>query len=566
MTDIKEVSKRTYQLAYVCVGVCFVTLLLYLFYSLYLSALLVGLLLVFTLIGIWFNNRGYEKYTKPIILTTIMLFVLLLAFAEGLAAGGYLYFIPILFALPLLTESNKPYKKELIFYFIVDCSAFCCCILFCPEKSSWQHISDETYKSMFHLNTTGTLTVAIIFVYFSFYFEKKYAAALFDQIAKAENAMHTRTAFLSNMGHELRTPLNGISGIIGLLKKEELTPGQQEYLNLLKYCSDQMLGLVNDVLDFNKIEAGKLELHPIVFNVKQLLNQAVQPFYYRFEQKNVALKVQIDNSLDENIMADDLRLVQVINNLLSNALKFTESGQVKLMAETLQRDYKTIGVRFTVQDSGIGIDARYQKKIFESFGQVINENTRKQQGAGLGLTISQRLLELMGSTLEVTSEPGQGSTFFFTCAFERVSTASVPVEIEKENEYDLEGMQILVVEDNPINLMIISKLLKDWKAQINTAVNGKLGMDSLAENHAYDLILLDLQMPEMDGYEAIIEIKKLYPRIPVLAFTASLVDDLMKNELLNLGFDGYITKPFKAQELYKKIQKFCTPLPAHANP
>lgn len=555
ITDIKDVSKRIQQLAYVALFVSFLTLLLYLFYSIYLSAILIGILCVAICISIWFNHRGYQKYTKPVILTMVMLFIALLVRCEGLASGGFLYYLPLLFALPLLTESNKPYKRELTFYFILNCTAFGFCVFFCPQKSTWQYISEEMYTTMFHLNTAGAMFVGVVFVYFSFYFEKKFAAVLVGQIEKAEDAMHVRTCFLSNMGHELRTPLNGIIGIIGLLKKENLSEGQHEYLNLLKYCSDQMLGLVNDVLDFNKIEAGKLDLHPIVFNLKQLLQQASFSFYHRFEEKNVALKVQLDNCLDVNIFADDLRLVQVINNLLSNALKFTQAGQVKLYAECVQKDDKAIVVRISVQDSGIGIDKRDQIKIFESFGQIINESTRNHEGAGLGLTISQRLLELMNSRLEVISEPGQGSTFFFACSFDRVHSSLQPANTSGEKtDYDLTGLNILIAEDNPINLMIVSKMLKAWNAGISTAVNGKLALETLAGNADYDLILLDLQMPEMDGYEAMSEIKKLYPEIPVLAFTASLVDHKMKNELLTLGFEGYITKPFKPAELYEKIK------------
>lgn len=552
MSD-KEVSKRIQQLAYVALMVSFCLLLLYSFCGIFLSAKLLGVLIACICVSIWLNHAGYQKYTKPFLLTTIMVFIMLLCFGEGLAAGGYLYYLPLLFSLPLLTESGRPYKKELFFYIITNCLAFCICIFLVPQKSSWQHISEEMYRTMYYFNSIGALLVTIVFVYFSFQFEKQFTNALGNQIVKAEEAMRIRTRFLSNMGHELRTPLNGISGIINLLKQEDLSPNQQEYLKLLKYCSDQMLGLVNDVLDFNKIEAGKIELHPIAFNVKQMLREAVLPFYHRFEEKQLMLKVQLDDELDETIFADDLRLVQVINNLLSNALKFTETGQVKLTGECLSKDSTAIKIRFSIEDSGIGIDKLDQKKIFESFGQVINEVTRMHEGAGLGLTISQRLLEMMNSKLEVTSDTAQGSTFFFTCVFSRVVPVLLNAEVENKS-YDFEGMPVLIVEDNPINLMIVSKMLTNCNAEIKTAVNGKLAIEELAMNSDYSLILMDLQMPEMDGYEAIVEIKKLYADIPVLAFTASLIDDEMKNELLLLGFDDYVTKPFKPAELFQKIK------------
>ncbi len=554
ITDIKETSKRIQQLSYVAFIICFITIASYLIYSLFITAMLLGILMVGISICIYYNRKGFQKITKPVLLGLIMVFLLITGFTNGLAAGGHLYYLPLLFALPLITETTKSSKIELGLYFIFNSLCFAISVIFCPQKSTWQHIPDEMYQSMYYINTCGSMLVSTIFVYFSYYFEKKYATALVNQIARAEDAMHIRTRFLSNMGHELRTPLNGITGITSLLKKENLTNDQKEYVRLLKYCSDQMLNLVNDVLDFNKIESGKLLLHPIAFNLKSVLQQAVLPFKYRYQEKKVGLQIELNNDIDELILADDLRLVQVLNNLLSNALKFTLSGEVKLSAECIIKESKTITIKFSVKDSGIGIDEEDQKKIFESFEQVINENTRLQEGAGLGLAISQRLLELMNSKLQVVSEPGKGSTFFFTCKFSRAYASSEQV-FQTKIDYDFKNMSILVVEDNPINKMIVTKMLKDCNAYVETATNGKIALELLLIKSDFNLILLDLQMPEMDGYEAILHMKKMYRDIPVLAFTASLVDEPMKNELLMLGFDGYITKPFKTAELYDKVNK-----------
>ena len=320
-----------------------------------------------------------------------------------------------------------------------------------------------------------------------------------------------------------------------------------------------MLGLVNDILDFNKIEAGHFDIHPTETNLKKLLQQSTLPFYNRFEEKKLELLLEVDESLNQEIMVDDLRLVQVLYNLLSNSLKFTEHGHVKVRALLKGINVDGATVLFSVEDTGIGIKEVDQEKIFGSFWQVNDKATRKHGGTGLGLTICKRLLELMNSTLHVLSEEGKGTTFHFTLVLPIVSRKVKKVEHLIETDEQLKGIKILLAEDNIINTMIARKYLEDNQATVITAENGQIALECLEQKNDFDLILLDLEMPVMDGYTAIKSMRLLYPDIPVIAFTAALMDQQMLQQLLQMGFKDCILKPFQPLDLFAKVRKYTHP-------
>jgi len=371
--------------------------------------------------------------------------------------------------------------------------------------------------------------------------------------------MEARTKFLSNMGHELRTPLNGIIGATNLLRKGSTLPEQKEYLDILKYCSDHMLGLVNDVLDFNKIEAGQLDIHPVECNIKKLLKQSTMPFYNSFEEKKLDLRVVIDDALDTIVLIDDMRLVQVINNLLSNALKFTEKGYVLLEVKQVEKRDNHATISFLVEDTGIGINKQDQQKVFGSFWQAYNQTTRKYTGTGLGLTICQRLLRMMDTYLSVESEEGVGSKFFFSVMVPVIAHTTQQTHTQELTTSDLEGINVLLAEDNIINAMIAKKILEEKNALVKMAANGEEVLLILESDSNFNIILLDLEMPVMDGYSAITQIKKLYPAIPVVAFTAALMDQEMYQNILDSGFKDFILKPFQVLDFYAKVRKYAIP-------
>ncbi|MCU0381016.1 MAG: ATP-binding protein [Chitinophagaceae bacterium] len=369
---------------------------------------------------------------------------------------------------------------------------------------------------------------------------------------RAEKAVMVKSRFLSNMSHELRTPLNGIIGTSNILLQEDYLESQKPYLEVLKHSSEHMLHLVNDILDFSKLEAGKMELENNSFNLKDFLKKAVNPFITGAANQKVRLLVEIDDALDTNIITDEMRLNQVINNLLSNARKFTEEGKILVSAKAESVKSQSVQVLFSVQDTGIGIPPTKVRQIFESFTQADTETTRKYGGTGLGLAISKHLVQKMGGELKVESEQGKGSNFFFTLELKIAKNQKAYVNEEKLKELiNLAGLRILLAEDNPINMIVAKRFLQKWNVQVDEAVNGLQAVE-LFNKQSYDLLLIDLEMPEMDGAQAVAEIRRLNTQIPIVAFTAAVYED-MHNDLLHKGFTDFIPKPFRPEDLHRKI-------------
>jgi CheY-like chemotaxis protein len=367
-------------------------------------------------------------------------------------------------------------------------------------------------------------------------------------------ANKAKASFLSNMSHELRTPLNGIIGTTNLLMHEPASSSQKKYYDVLQHTSDHMLHLVNHILDFSKINEGKINLDRNIFNLKHTVTKICRVYLAQNTQENVVFNFEIDEALDKEIISDDLRLKQILFNLLSNAFKFTKKGTVTLKAALLHKSNKKMLVRFLVQDTGIGIKPEQVEKIFNSFEQADNSTTRNFGGTGLGLSISKQLAGLFGSSLQVTSEYQKGSVFSFDIEVE-INTAIVPKEAEQlVNSKNLGGLRLLVAEDNKVNMMVLLTFLKKWNVQFTAATNGIMALEEYKKED-YDLILMDLEMPEMDGYTAIKEIRKQDANIPVIAFTAALYDD-MAADLKSKGFDDYLHKPFNPADLYNKISRY----------
>ncbi|MES2891076.1 MAG: response regulator [Bacteroidota bacterium] len=373
-----------------------------------------------------------------------------------------------------------------------------------------------------------------------------------------EKAGRAKARFLSSMSHELRTPLNGIIGTSNLIKAEpNLTEDLQKHIDVLLYSSEHMLGIINDILDFSKIDAGKTDLKKQGFNVKQCIDNVAASFQYQFKHKEINLVIDQSPELDQvSILSDEVKLSQVLTNLLSNALKFTLQGSVTLGVHLVENQPDKITIAFEVKDTGIGIPPEKQLEIFQGFSQVhAAELSRRFGGTGLGLTISEKLVAIFGGKLEVESEMNQGSRFYFTLSFEPGKQVLRPLErAPREEAVDIRGIKILIVEDNEINAKILKSFLKKWEVQIKEAGNGVHALEIL-KYHRFDLILMDLEMPEMDGYTAIKILRTTDTTTPVLAFTASLLEN-MDEFLADAGFDGYVLKPYRPAELKEKIEAF----------
>ena len=376
-----------------------------------------------------------------------------------------------------------------------------------------------------------------------------------------ENATQAKARFLSSMSHELRTPLNGIIGTSNLVLMEPNLPENiKEHVNILRSSSEHMLGIINDILDFSKIDAGKLELKKHSFNLKECIENTIGSFEVQFENNKTVFVFSSPPELTGiTVISDAEKLSQIFNNLLSNALKFTMGGTVTFTVKIEKVDEQTSTVLFDVKDTCIGIPQEKQEEIFQGFAQIhAGELSRKFGGTGLGLTISERLVTKFGGRLEVESAPGEGARFYFTLRF--INAKPKDIKTADENIMgvkcikDTMGLRILVVEDNEINASILISFLKKWGVRIKEAGNGIQALE-LFKYHKFDLILMDLEMPEMNGYEAIKKIRETDKVTPVLAFTATLLEN-MESLISETGFNDYVLKPYRPAELKKKILEY----------
>lgn len=368
---------------------------------------------------------------------------------------------------------------------------------------------------------------------------------------KAEKAAAARTRFMSNMSHELRTPLNAIIGTTHLLGQDHAPFLESEHFKVLKDSSEHMLQLVNEVLDFNKLDEGKLEFVREPFDLRGTMRQAADSFATTIQQKNIRFFLKMESLPEGKMIGDEMRLKQVFLNLLSNAFKFTEAGSVTLEARVGRMTERAAEIHFSVTDTGIGIPAEKIHLIFESFTQVDAETTRKYGGSGLGLSICRELVKRMGGELKVTSELGKGSVFSFALHLSFLKREKTGPSERLQELKKLTGVRILLVEDNVVNMKIARRFLSSWGATIVSAENGEVAWD-LFRRESYDLLLIDLEMPVMDGKELLAQVRTINRDVPALAFTAAVYDN-MKDDLLRHGFNGYLHKPFKPDELHGNI-------------
>ncbi len=382
---------------------------------------------------------------------------------------------------------------------------------------------------------------------------------------EAEAANAAKSRFLANMSHEIRTPMNAVLGLLHLLQRTELSPRQRDYIEKVQMASRSLLGILNDILDFSKIEADKMELETVPFFPQELLNNLAVFLSTSLHGKEVELLFDADPDLPRTLLGDALRLQQVLLNLAGNAVKFTEQGKIVIAIQVVSLTPGQARVRFSVEDTGIGIPPDKLESIFTGFVQAESSTTRRFGGSGLGLTISRRLVRLMGGELEVESELGRGSTFHFTITLGRdgeMETAGHCRQTARggpRQRERLRGLHLLVVEDNPINRQIAQELLAQEGAGVEVASSGRQGLDLLVRAQApFDAVLMDIQMPDMDGYSVARRIREELGMLdlPIIAMTANALSD-DRRRCQAAGMDGHIAKPIDPETLISVLQRHC---------
>ena len=388
---------------------------------------------------------------------------------------------------------------------------------------------------------------------------KTIANALILDKGPMEEAVVAKSQFLSTMSHEIRTPLNAIINTINLLISENPRKDQEEDMEVLKFSAENLLQLINEILDYSKIDAGKIEFEEIDFNLRKLISGIKQSLQYGMVKNGNSLDFYTEEKVPNFIIGDSVRLAQIIYNLVGNALKFTEKGKVSFITEVSQEYGDCLELKFKISDTGIGIPLEKQKEIFEVFTQASTSITREYGGTGLGLAITKMLVEKQGGRIEVISQPNEGTTFSVYLKFKKSEKNQLlELNVISTNINSLEGVNVLVVEDNLINQNIVSRLLTKWNAITDTAENGKVAIQKVKENK-YQIVLMDLHMPEMSGYEAAMKIREMegeyFKTLPILAVTASaFAED--RRKICASGMNGYIIKPFHPVELNSKISRF----------
>jgi PAS domain S-box-containing protein len=374
---------------------------------------------------------------------------------------------------------------------------------------------------------------------------------------KAEEASKAKADFLSTMSHEIRTPLNAIIGLSHLLLQNQPRKDQEENLKTLRFSGENLLSLINDILDFSKIEAGKIQIEQETFDFSELIRSIQHTFVFKAKEKKIQFRSSLPKNLPRHLKGDSVRLTQILNNLLGNAFKFTDAGYVGLIIKQIEQTEQFCRLEFNVEDTGIGISQEQQKSIFDSFTQASASITRKYGGTGLGLSITKKLLKLLGSDIHLKSKPGEGSTFSFELRFE-IPTQATDRGKNQDVFHELsllEGKKVLLAEDNKINVMVARQFLENWKFSVDVAENG-LRVLELLRNNTYDVVLMDIQMPEMDGLTAASIIKKenLGNGVPMIALTASALAEVQER-VFQAGMVDFVTKPFQPDELRLKVSK-----------
>ncbi|MEQ9423406.1 MAG: response regulator [Cyclobacteriaceae bacterium] len=473
--------------------------------------------------------------------------------------------ISVIFPPSIFTHLVEPFFLILLIYIGYAAYVYSMAVFKKRDGAIYASISTDivlavfVYRILVYFNIAADEQLLTFFGYVGFFFFQslilifRFSNSLKKAISSAEESSRIKSEFLSTMSHEIRTPMNAVIGLTNFILEDNPKKDHVESLNTLKFSAENLLVIINDILDYNKIDAGKIIFEKIPVDIRDLMGNIENSMAPKAIQKGLTYKTLIDPDLPNYIYCDSTRTTQVLLNLLSNAIKFTHSGSIGVTLEMIQKINHQVEISFTVEDTGIGIPENKIQLIFDQFTQASSSTTRKFGGTGLGLAICKKLLDLQDTQLLVDSTFGKGSRFFYRQTFDICSKEEFDGSIAEVERglFNLEDLRILLVEDSMINVMVAMKFLTKWGIKVDHVENGKLAVERL-QNHQYDLILMDLQMPIMDGYQAVEEIRKMGIQIPIIALTASAMLDV-KQKIMTSGMNGFVMKPFRPEELYQEI-------------
>ena len=524
-----------------------------------------GILTMFSLLG--FLVSAYLFLVKRsyiigpyIVFACLGTTTVIMSYLEGFMSGYYWFPLGFLFALPYVIRLEKNFKRHTDYLYFLIILFLIISFLISPMYSDYyENLTKDQVQSRFILNSSINFILMMIFSLQALSHNKRVISKISNDKDFAENEKERRTRVLSNLGHELRTQINSINGVTKLiLGNDHIEASNKKYFQILDHCNNNMLLLVNDMLDIHKIESGRFELLNEPKILYDFLIKITIPFISNAEEKNLKLHSYIDPKLKGLVVnIDEKRFAQVIYNLISNAIKFTEQGVITFSAEVNDLNKDSLVITFEVSDTGIGIAPNNLNKVFESFNQIKNENNPVYGGTGLGLAISKSIIEAMDSEIKIESRVNEGTRFKFTLHLKQVALAPKKEMINKEDLYRDFYLKstVLIVEDNMVSMMYAKKLLEKHVIKIYEGTNGLEAIEHVKNHNDIDLVLLDLEMPQMNGFKAIKHIKKHRPELTVIAFTANIPSTEIINKLNDLGFDDILSKPFSKQDLVSVLKK-----------
>ncbi len=499
----------------------------------------------------WLIQKKHKAISA--VLSILVCDFLLLIFDTGYSNNihnAVILYIPILLFAYSAIDYRYRFHRLALLTFTILCILLINFTDLTPKLMNHYHTPKED-PYIAALNTVVAIIVSLVLIKTIISANYKTEQQLLAAKETAELSSQEKLRFLSIMSHEIRTPANAIVGLSYLLHEKEIPDNIRRDIDLLHYSAQNLKSLIDNIIYFNKLQTNDVTIEKRPFDIRKFCRYAIDSFVLEAAKKDVTLHFDFDDRIPQYLLADYEKLSQVLNNLFSNAIKFTSGGSIRFSIHLLQIEEGHCNVRFEVKDTGIGIKEDRLQTIFNVFNQLSSKITRRHDGMGLGLSISEKLLELMGSTIHVCSKEGEGATFHFDI---RLDISAVDKDDDQRfvESHNLEGVKLLLVEDNKLNVLVAKKILNAMQADVDVANNGEEAV-AMYKTGSYRVILMDLHMPVMDGFEAAKQIRSIDTKIPILAFTADAFSDA-RRRAEEAGMNDFITKPFDPATLYNKIR------------